>query len=79
MEWFKAFECNLKELVQLAHGNRITPNRRIVAKYLEEPDGIILLAKDIDQLIDMVNDTVPKDAMFEIWETPDVDDDPKRS
>lgn len=44
----------------------LLPDSYIVARYKEEPDGIILLANS-DTIIDMIDDTVPKDAVFEIW------------
>ena len=66
MEWQKVSELSIHDLTS-AIPFMVFDNTYIVARYKEESEGIVLIAKDVDQLIDMIDDTCPKDAMFEIW------------
>ena len=60
----KMFTMNKDELLSALP--ELLPDSYIVTRYKEEPDGIILLANS-DTIIDMIDDTVPEDAEFEIW------------
>lgn len=74
MNWVKVSELTAHDLVSIAP-NMIFDNARIVARYKEEPDGIVLLAANMEQLIEMIDDTCPDDAMFEIWGKVDPNED----
>ena len=66
MKWVKVTEWTKDEL--LARGPaELFEWTRIVTRYKEEEDGIILLFNGFDQLVEMIEDTVPEDAVFEIW------------
>lgn len=66
MKWHKVQDLT-KELILLAIATGILDDeKRVVARYKEESEGIILLATE-NSLIEMIDDTVPDDAIFEIW------------
>lgn len=66
MMWCKVGTFD-RDLIALAiQLNQIKGDERIIAKYKEESEGITLLATK-DSLIDMIDDTVPEDAIFEVW------------
>ena len=56
--------------------DQIKGDERIIARYKEEPEGIILLAT-AENIFDMIDDTVPEGATFEVWAPviPEEDDD----
>lgn len=66
MTWVKVEEWNKSDLLTKGP-DELFQWTRVVARYKAQPDGIILLFSDFDQLIQMIDDTVPDDAIFEIW------------
>lgn len=67
MAWIKTEELDKFDVIELAEANINMDNMYIVTRYKAEEQGIILLASTVDSLIEMIDDTVPEDAIFEVW------------
>ena len=66
MKWCKVQNLTKELIPQAMATGMLNGEERIVARYKEEPEGIILLATG-DSLIEMIDDTVPDDTIFEVW------------
>ena len=67
MSWIKSNELTKDEMLTLIELGLKLDNTYIITRYKAEKQGIILLATSIDSLIEMIDDTVPEDAIFEVW------------
>ena len=67
MYWIKSNEFGKDEMLTLIELGLKLENTYIITRYKAEKQGIILLATSIDSLIEMIDDTVPEDAIFEVW------------
>ena len=67
MSWIKSNEFGKNEMLTLIELGLKLENTYIITRYKAEKQGIILLATNTDSLIEMIDDTVPDDATFEIW------------
>lgn len=67
MSWIKSNEFGKDEMLTLIELGLKLDNTYIITRYKAEKQGIILLATSIDSLIEMIDDTVPEDAIFEVW------------
>lgn len=67
MSWIKDADLTRDDILALAQLGTELHDSYVVTRYKQESDGIILLASNMDQLIEMIDDTVPEDAMFEMW------------
>ena len=67
MYWIKSNEFGKDEMLTLIELGLKLDNTYIITRYKAEKQGIILLATSIDSLIEMIDDTVPEDAIFEVW------------
>ena len=67
MSWIKDAELTRENILSLAQLGTELQDSYVITRYKQESDGIILLASNMDQLIEMIDDTVPEDAIFEIW------------
>ena len=68
MSWIKSAELSREDLLTLAELGLDLKDSYVITRYRQEKDGVILLATNMDQLIEMIDDTVPAEATFEIWE-----------
>ena len=73
MTWCKIGTFDRDLIAKAIELDQIKGDERLIAHYKEEPEGITLLATK-DSIIDMIDDTVPEDATFEVW-APIVDDE----
>ena len=67
MSWTKDAVLTRNDILTLAQLGTDLHDSYIITRYKEEKDGVILLATNMDQLIEMIDDTVPEDAIFELW------------